>query len=609
VKHLGILTAILAGGIAACSAGSPVGGTSGPGASGGSTASGGKGGSVGSGGSSAKGSGGSGSAMSGGTSQGGSNATGGSGNTSGTSGSAGSSGAVGQVLDCPNGPALGSPVLRLLTRREFENSINDVFPSAMGQWSDSLPANVVTAYGFDNDAGAVVGNQLASSLLDTSLAIATAVTGSGLTNILSCAGSSANHACAKTFLDQYGQKLFRRPMTDAEEQRYLTLFDTGLAASDFKTALKWVIAGLIQSPNTVYRSEIGAVAGNVRKLSNYELATELAYTFTGSTPSDSLLQQAASNLDPVATAKQLMQTPAGQEMIQQFLSAYIAYDNTSAVVRTLADPAAQQGDDFPDVAADMVNETRAFISDVVINKGGSLSDLLTANTTNPSAKLAQYYGANAAFPMPSSDYASVTRPAGEGVGILAQGSFLATHANGGYSSPTRRGLFVYYNLLCQSKLTPPTNVPPITDTDTQAAHTTRELYETTHLAAGNSQCKACHQYFDPIGFGFENFDQGGRYRTAQNNGQYPVDPSGNVLAPDGSQMFTFKNEEDLMNQLAKLPESAQCFSAYMATYAFGSAASCLGPSSAQGLQDGSVGIVDAYAALASEPNFTQRNTQ
>ena len=58
-----------------------------------------------------------------------------------------------------------------------------------------------------------------------------------------------------------------------------------------------------------------------------------------------------------------------------------------------------------------------------------------------------------------------------------------------------------------------------------------------------------------------------------------------------------------------MPESAQCFSAYMATFAFGSSTACLGPTAAPGLSDGSVGIVDAYAALASEPNFTQRNTQ
>jgi hypothetical protein len=145
-------------------------------------------------------------------------------------------------------------------------------------------------------------------------------------------------------------------------------------------------------------------------------------------------------------------------------------------------------------------------------------------------------------------------------------------------------------------------VPSITTTQTQAATTTRELYETTHLADGGN-CKSCHQYFDPIGFGFENFDQGGRYRTTQ-NGQN-IDPSGNVLDPNGNVLFTFKDEEDLVQQLVMQPESAQCFAAYMSTYAFGSSAACLGPSNG----DPSTSIVSSYAALANVKNFTQRNAQ
>jgi hypothetical protein len=447
---------------------------------------------------------------------------------------------------------------------------------------------------------------MASNLLDTALSIATAVTGSGLQNILPCANTTKDHACAKTYVDQTGARLFRRALTAAEETRYLTLFDTGLAASDFPTALKWVTVGLIQSPNSIYRSEIGTVqADGTRKLTTAELSTELAYTFTGTTPTADLLAQFAGNStpDPSTIAASLLQTANGQEVIQHFFEEYLTYTGTAAVTRTLTDPAPSIN--YSDVAADMLQETRSFVSNVVLT-GGSIADLLTSNKTYPSAKLAQYYG----FPAPGSD-GSVTRPSGEGIGILAQGAFLSTHANSGYSSPTQRGLFPYYRLMCQPKLTPPNNVPPITDTDTQAAHTTRELYETTHLA-GNNTCKSCHAFFDPIGFGFENFDQGGRYRTQQKdtqNMENPIDPSGQALDPNGNVLFTFKTQEELAQKLADQLESSECFAAYMATYAFGSTAACLGPSSAEGLHDGSVSIVKAFAALASEKNFTQRNAQ
>lgn len=602
--RLGLALVIAATGacLAACSAGGALGGN-GPQGSGASPGTGGTTGSGGSGSAMAGGSSGNGAGGSSGTSE-----TGGAGGTSGTSGGAGAGGTGGSVIttDCPAAAPIGSPALRLLTRREIENTINDVFPSAKGQWTDSLPANITTASGFDNDASAIVGNQLASSLYDTALSVATAVTGNGFQNVLSCAATTKDHACAKTFLDTTGALLFRRALTSAEETRYLTLFDTALAAADFPTAMKWVIAGLIQSPNTVYRSEVGVASGNTRQLTGSEIATELAYTFGGSTPSSALLAQfpdgattppSAQTLTSAATG--LLQTANGKLTFQHFFEQYLTYTGTAGITRTLADP--MPTTPYANVAADMVTETQTFLNKLFIAGTGSLSDLLTSNKTFPSSNLASYYGFTGS---PGAD-GSITRPAGEGLGILAQGSFLSTHANSDYSSPTQRGLFVYYRLLCQGKLSPPNGMaPPVTASETQAATTTRQLYEQTHMVADN--CKGCHAQFDPIGFGFENFDQGGRYRTTQ-NGQ-TVDPSGKVMLEDGTELFTFKDEEDLVTQLAASPAVAECFSAYLATYAFGTSTACIGSSNVQGLESGDP-IVNAFVNIAAEPNFTQRNAQ
>src|SRR5262249_60461807 len=140
-------------------------------------------------------------------------------------------------------------------------------------------AGTVSAFGFDNDASSPVGSQFAQLLLDTATSLATAVTGSALAGILPCAASSPDHACAETFLNQYGRRLFRRPITTAEHDRYLAFFDTSKTKSDFKTALKWMIVALIQSPNTPYRSEVGTDSGaGMRQLSSYAIATERAYT-------------------------------------------------------------------------------------------------------------------------------------------------------------------------------------------------------------------------------------------------------------------------------------------------------------------------------------------
>ena len=193
----------------------------------------------------------------------------------------------------------------------------------------------------------------------------------------------------------------------------MSFFDASLGKSDFKTALKWLTAALIQSPYTLNRSEIGTDKGDgTRQLTPYEIAAELAYTYTGTSPSDDLLAAAKNNSlgDLAAQARTMMSTSQGQQAVQHFFEQYLEY----ASVTSLQKPNISN---FASVSQDMAQETRAFINDVVLTKGGGLKELLSAQTTNPSKALASYYaggnGSTAGFPTPSSDYASVVAPGGD----------------------------------------------------------------------------------------------------------------------------------------------------------------------------------------------------
>ena len=517
------------------------------------------------------------------------------GDTGGTGGDTGGSGGVpGFELDCA-APAVGSPVLRLLTRTELTNTIGDVFPGIQNQWTSALPASTVSVFGFDNDASATVGNQLAQKLLETAESIADAVTGSALGTLLPCSTSSPDATCATDFVTRYGRRLFRRPLTPAESQRYVALFTSVSGRSDFKTGIKWVTVGLIQSPHAVYRREIGTASGGMRTLSPHELATELAYTYTASTPSEELLAQADSgslgSLPSVAQA--LLATDRGKLAVQRFFEAYLGYGRAVSIERPSAT-------DYAARAPDMVQETRAFIDGVVLQGNGGVRELLTSPNTYPSRALAPFYGAD--FPVPASDYGAVMRPANRGLGILAQGSFLATHANALASSPTQRGVFTYLRLLCQEKPELPDNVPQIGQPE-PGVRTTRQRYEEVHATPG-STCAGCHTLFDPIGFGFEHFDEVGRYRADEDG--LAIDASGRVLGPSGDPLFEFASQEELARGLADQEISYQCFSAYLALYAFGTNQACLGPSSADELFAGTKGITQAFADLAGEPHFSTR---
>jgi Protein of unknown function (DUF1588)/Protein of unknown function (DUF1592)/Protein of unknown function (DUF1595)/Protein of unknown function (DUF1587) len=527
----------------------------------------------------------------------------GTGNTSG--GNTGGAGGTPTLTVACQTPALGSPILRLLTRGEMVNTLNDIFPSVAGKWTSTLPAATVSSFGFDNDASSAVGSQFAQLMLDTATSLATAVTGPALSNILPCSTSSPNHACAETFLNQYGKRLFRRPLSSAEHDRYLTFFDASLAKSNFTSALKWMLIGLVQSPFAIYRSEVGTVAGDhSRHLTPYEQATALAYTFGGTTPSADLLAQADSGDlgDLHAVARNLQATDAGKQAFMRFFQAYLAYTSVTSMQKPNI-TAQNNVPGFNDVAADMIKETESFITDVVINKGGGLKELLTAPTTNPSAKLAAYYG----FPAPPADFASLMRPAGRGYGILAQGAFLATHASSDSSSPTKRGLFPFYRLFCQPTRMPPANVPQIGQ-PMPGVMTTRQRYEVAHAPASSTCGSQCHRLWDPIGFGFEHFDEGGRFRDTEFG--LPINSAASVPDPTNpdNALFSFSGEEDLVTGLANLPLANQCVAAYLSTFAFGTNEACIGSGQVANLQAGTVGLAEAFVQLASEPHFTRRNT-
>jgi hypothetical protein len=505
----------------------------------------------------------------------------------------GGAGAVGFDLAC-SGPAVGRPVLRMLNRSELDRTINDIFPQAMGQWTNSLPAVTVSGYGFDNDSSLTMGTQLAAALRDTAKSVGTAVTGTALAQILPCSSTGANRTCATDFINKFGRRLFRRTVTPAERDRYLAFYDAALARSDFKTAIRWITVGLIQSPNAIYRREIGAASGNMRALTPHELATSLAYTYTGTTPSEDLLTQADNGTiaDPVATAKTLLATTRGKEALQHFFESWLDYPRASSMEK-------QNIATYANVRGDMVQETRAFIDDVVIQKGGGLRELLTAATTNPSTALAQYYG----FPAPSANYATITRPQGRGIGVLAQGSVMAARAKSNSSSPTERGLLVYLRLLCETKPQLPDVVPPIAE-PSPGQVTTRQRYEMQHGIGG---CAICHKRFDPIGFGFEHFDEGGRYR--ENEGGLPINSASAVPGPNNQPLFQFTGQESLVTGLVEQQIVYQCMSAYLATYAFGTGDACLGAGLTANLQAGTAGIADSYAALAGQPHFSTRQAQ
>jgi len=493
---------------------------------------------------------------------------------------------------------VGAPSLRRLTRRELEQSLRDIFPSLGAQWASSLSADSIGASGFDNDNELLVVSKQAAREISTTAESVGNNLAAAQASLLPCpAGTEA--ACAGQFLDGQGRRLFRRPLRADERSSFLEFWNTAFTATgDFGQSIGWLARALIESPEFIYRREIGVPGGaQTTQLSQYEIASELAYTFSGTAPSEALLDRAerAELSSPevlVQTARELLMT-SGHDLVHNFFDSFVGYSRITTIAK-----AGVAG--FAERREQMLQETRHFIDEVVFVRGGGGRELLTADFTTPTQDLAAFYGFDGAS-LPQSDYALVPRPEGRGIGLLAQSSVLATLAQPNGSSPTKRGMWVYKHLLCNTVPPVPPNIPELKPPDPKL--TTRERYETQH-AVGS--CQNCHGQWDPIGFGFEHFDESGRYRD-EDQGK-PVNAK-SFVPQAGQHLFEFDGEEDLMTQLVEQPLVHECISGYLATYAFGEELGCGAETRRADFINGSIGFIDYLASLAGEPHFTQRQLE
>ena len=111
-------------------------------------------------------------------------------------------------------------------------------------------------------------------------------------------------------------------------------------------------------------------------------------------------------------------------------------------------------------------------------------------------------------------------------GLLGSGAFLARNAHAERTSPTRRGLFVRANLMCDTIQPPPpgvnTELPPDDPAMPQTLKDKLEKHRT------DPSCAGCHELTDPIGLSLENFGPVGSYRTLDHG--LPIDATAH--APD-----------------------------------------------------------------------------
>ena len=216
--------------------------------------------------------------------------------------------------------------------------------------------------------------------------------------------------------------------------------------------------------------------------------------------------------------------------------------------------------------ADMASETRSLILEA-FNGTGSFGSLLTADHSFLNKNLATFYGLPTGSLGTSFTSVKYTSSTPRDPGLLAHGSLLIGYSRPDISSPTQRGHMVRTRLLCQDVPPPPANL------DTKFKPTTGVLTTRQHFEQEHDQdvCNTCHQYMDPIGYGFENYDGFGRYRTTENG--VAIDDSGTLVdvSTAGSVPFTgLSGSGSLGAWLAQSDDVKSCMVRYWSYVAYAS---------------------------------------
>jgi hypothetical protein len=150
--------------------------------------------------------------------------------------------------------------------------------------------------------------------------------------------------------------------------------------------------------------------------------------------------------------------------------------------------------------------------------------------------------------------------AGRRSGVLTQGSVLTVSSYATRTSSVLRGKWILENVLAAPPPDPPAGTPRLDETKISASGSLRQQMEAHRR---NATCAACHSKMDPLGFGLENYDGIGAWRTA--DGKFPIDASGSL--PDGR---SFRGPDEMKAILKDDREVfALCITEKMLTYALG----------------------------------------
>lgn len=414
-------------------------------------------------------------------------------------------------------------------------------------------------------------------------------------------------ACALQIWSDFARRAWRAPVTAADVEPFLGLL--AVVAGDppdgatpevlFEEGVRLGLEAILLSPRFVFRVEADDGFTSPRPLTDHELAQRLSY-FLWSAPPDERLRTIAElgslQDDDVleAEVRRMLRDPRSRALLDNFVAQWLGLRAMDQVWRSEEVYPEFDGE----LRVNMRCETEKVVHEV-LHSGGTVDDLLSADFTWVTERLAAHYGIE-----------GVTGDGWHRVeldddarrrGVLTHGSVLTLTSHPERTSPVRRGKWVLDNLLCSPPPPPPPGVEGLPEEGDDAQGSLRERME-RHRS--DPVCASCHDVMDPIGFGLENYDATGAWRDT--DGQWDIESSGLFLG-----YAPFDSGTELASLIADEPDYRRCAAEKAMTYAFGRELderdACLMDDVLQRWSDEDDGVLaDLFVRIALSPTFRMR---
>ncbi len=330
-------------------------------------------------------------------------------------------------------------------------------------------------------------------------------------------------AYAREILQKFMSRAWRRPVTQQEIDRKLSLFVKMRTQSEsFEEAVCEVLATVLSSPQFLYVADPPLSGAAPAGGEHFRLATRLALFLWSSIPDEELVTLASSGelakADVLAQqVDRMLADPRCRRFSKHFVHQWLNLELLEFANFKWVE------DRFDPLLKEAMLEEPVALFEAVLHSDTSVLDFVHADYAMVNERLAKHYGIAGVY---GNQFRRVPLDGGfQRGGLLTQAGPLAMNSAYPDSHPLKRAIWLLERLLDDPPPPPPPAVPQIDLANPEIAKMT--LKERIEDHRNQAACLSCHSKIDPWGIAFENYDALGQWRDRING--KPIDSASELF--------------------------------------------------------------------------------